>query len=133
MAVMTKDFDSWNRKKKEINELNFNDFVHEREIWWCSLGLNVGSEENGKNKSFERPVLILRKFNKDIVLVVPLTTKIKDNDYYFRFQHNNIWFSIILSQLRVISTKRLNRRIRKVDNHLFKNVKEKIISISIVP
>ena len=40
---MRKNFDNWNNKKKKINEENFLDlFFHEREIWWCSLGLNKG-------------------------------------------------------------------------------------------
>jgi hypothetical protein len=39
---MRKDFDKWNNKKKEINNQDFFDlFFHEREIWWCSLGLNI--------------------------------------------------------------------------------------------
>lgn len=45
-------------------------YFREREIWWCSVGINIGDEEDGKNNLFERPVLILKKFNERIVWVV---------------------------------------------------------------
>ena len=128
---MDKNFDRWNEKKKIIHLNEFHGFVHEREIWWCSIGVNVGDEEDGKNDSFERPILVLKKFNRNIVLVVPLTTKIKDNKYYFSFMHDNIKFAAILSQVRLVSTKRFNRKIRKMDSFLFLSIKRKIIEVSL--
>ena len=71
---MQKDFDRWNEKKKRINRSAFIDYVNEREVWWCTLGVNVGSEQDGSLDVFERPILVVRKFNKDTVLVVPLTS-----------------------------------------------------------
>jgi mRNA interferase MazF len=56
---MEKDFDRWNKKKKALNETDFTDYVHEREVWWCALGVNVGLEADGKHDNFERPVLVL--------------------------------------------------------------------------
>ena len=32
------------------------------DIWWCSLGFNIGEEIFGKGKKFTRPVLIFKKF-----------------------------------------------------------------------
>jgi hypothetical protein len=60
-----KYFDLWNTAKQnlDIKILDEKFRVHEREIWWCSMGVNIGDEEDGKNELFERPVLILRKFN----------------------------------------------------------------------
>lgn len=124
---MEKDFDSWNNQKKDLNKKEPAAFVNEREIWWCSIGVNVGDEEDGKNETFDRPVLVIKKFNRRIVLTVPLTTKVKDNPYYFAFKHEEITFAVILSQLRLLSTTRFTRRIRKIDETLFKKIKEKII------
>ena len=126
-----KNFDKWNEQKKKIHQVEFSGFIHEREIWWCSLGFNIGDEEDGKNDNFERPVLVLKKFNRKIVLAVPLSTKIKDNPYYFPFTHEDTKFAVILSQLRLLSTNRFARRIRKIDNTLFKQIKEKIIEKSL--
>lgn len=121
---MQKDFDSWNTIKKQVNESNFSDFIHEREVWWCSLGVNIGFEEDGKNSSFERPVLILKKFNKDVVLVVPLSTKVKNRPYHFPHLHERQEYSALLSQIRVISTKRLLRKIYEMDSSLFAIIKQ---------
>ena len=124
-----KDFDSWNQKKKIIQARSFQRFVHEREIWWCTIGLNVDDEEDGKNEQFERPVLIIKKFNRHIVLAVPLTTKSKNNKYYFNFEHDGIQFAAIMSQLRLLSTKRFSRRIRKINQNLFNEIKKKITEV----
>jgi len=124
-----KNFDGWNEKKKLINSGDGPEFVKEREIWWCSVGINVGDEEDGKNEQFERPVLVIKKFNRQIVLVMPLTTKLKDNKYYFQFTHDGVEFAAMLSQIRLMSTKRFSRRVRKINQSLFAEIKKKFIEI----
>ena len=64
---MEKDFDRWNEKKKYTHKREFADHVHEREVWWSALGVNIGVEIDGKHENFERPVLVVRKFNNDFV------------------------------------------------------------------
>jgi mRNA interferase MazF len=126
-----KDFDAWNVKKKVVHTSEFRGFVRVREIWWCSLGVNVGDEEDGKNELFERPVLVLKRFNQRIVLSVPLTTHVKDNEFHFAFEYEGERFAVILSQLRLISTKRLTRRIRRLDSELFAAIKQKIKKVAL--
>ena len=126
---MIKDFDKWNQKKKEIDDNNVEKIFHEREIWWCSLGLNIGEEQDGKNDNFERPILILRKFNKYLLKVIPLSTKIKEGEFYVNFISNNkedISYSILLSQERTISSKRLIRKIKRLPGNKFDLVKDKL-------
>jgi mRNA interferase MazF len=120
---MRKDFDSWNTRKKLIQESSHPPYIHTREIWWASLGLNIGDEEDGKNERFERPVLVLRKFNDRIVLVVPLTTKPKLNRYHVRFDHEGMHFAALISQVRLISTRRCTRKIRRMDRTLFEHIR----------
>src|SRR6185369_9821330 len=99
---MEKDFDVWNEEKKKISAKAGNDFMFcEREIWWCSIGLNIGDEEDGKNEFFERPVLVVRKFNKDIAWVVPMTTVVKNNQFHHIVSYDNCYFSLMLSQIRL--------------------------------
>src|ERR1035437_2426369 len=101
---MNKDFDAWNKLKKTI-ETDRSDYLsfHEREIWWCSLGVNLGSEENGKNELFERPVLVMKKFNMSTAIIIPLTTKHKESPYYHPIKHDGKTSSVILSQVRLAS------------------------------
>jgi mRNA interferase MazF len=121
-----KDFDKWNKKKKEIDKKNVSKdhFVNEREIWWGSLGLNIGYEQDGKNDNFERPLLVVKKFNKEIVWVVPITTVAKNNKFYYKLKSSGSF--IILSQIRLISTKRLIRRAEKIAESEFKEIISKI-------
>ena len=44
-----KKFDLWNIKKKEINKKEKEIQFREREIWWISIGVNIGFEQDGKN------------------------------------------------------------------------------------
>ena len=70
---MVKDFDNWNKKKKSIEDFGLLDFYPKgREIWWCSLGVNLGVEADGKEENFRRPVLILKAFNKTAVCPIPM-------------------------------------------------------------
>lgn len=121
-ANAPKDFDLWNAKKKEVHSHSFCGHVHEREIWWCALGVNIGHEEDGKNHEFERPVLIIKKWSRDTVIILPLTTKVKKNVYHFTFSHDGVEFAVILSQIRIVSTNRLRRKIRKMHPRLFDEV-----------
>ncbi|HEV8666574.1 MAG TPA: type II toxin-antitoxin system PemK/MazF family toxin [Candidatus Paceibacterota bacterium] len=122
---MEKDFDGWNIQKKKIHSRDKNIFFHEREVWWCSLGVNIGFEQDGKNNLFERPVLILKKFNKHVLWVVPLSTRNKENPYYFPITSAEGSF-VILSQLRLISSKRLQRLMYKLPKQQFMQVNERI-------
>ncbi|MBI2631282.1 type II toxin-antitoxin system PemK/MazF family toxin [Candidatus Nomurabacteria bacterium] len=122
---MEKDFDKWNTKKKELSN-GERVYFHKGDIWFASIGKNIGDEEDGKNSDFERPVLIVRKFNNNIFLGVPLTSnENKEGKYY----HKLISFSgstAILSQVRLFDAKRLLRNIGKLDSVELKEIKVKI-------
>ena len=124
---MEKDFDGWNEQKKQIHANAFDDYVHAREVWWCAIGANVGVEADGKHDTFERPVLVLRKFSKDAVLVVCLTSRVKkDNPYHFVVRHEGKDFAAVLSQMRLVSTKRLRRKIYTMDSSLVERIREAV-------
>ncbi|MEI6296407.1 MAG: type II toxin-antitoxin system PemK/MazF family toxin [bacterium] len=126
---MEKDFDSWNEKKKIISNLN-NLFYHEREIWWCHLGINVGFEQDGKGSNFLRPILIIKGFSKNVLLCVPLTTKSKQGKYYSEIVlGDGLSRRVILSQLKMIDSKRLREKICMIDEEQFKKIKQKIIHL----
>jgi len=90
------------------------------------LGANIGFEQDGKHQSYERPVIILRKFNKDVLWILPFTSKEKLGRYYFATEYVGEKSFIILSQLRIISSKRLIRKIRTIPKNEFLILREKI-------
>lgn len=126
---MEKEFDKWNEIKKSINIKPDNFGVHEREIWWLSLGINIGVEINGKHKSFERPVLILRKFNRQMVWILPITSRGKDARFYEKFLFNNREYFVVLTQPRTVSTKRFLRKIGMMSKSDFERIKQLIVQL----
>lgn len=125
---MQKDFDTWNARKKKLNASNTTKYPKRREIWWCSVGVNVGTETDGKSKFSTRPVLILKKYNRNQLLVVPLSTRIKPTHvpYRYNFTHNNRQQCALLSQIRVIDSKRIGSRISKIPSDLFDKIVEAV-------
>ena len=118
-TYMAKDFDGWSGQKKRIDEHPDNVHFHEREIWWCALGLNVGSEQDGVSQTYERPILVIRNFNNRVLWAVPLTRTVKTNRFFFRLDPADGQSAAVLSQLRLISSKRLVRKIRTLDEPQF--------------
>lgn len=125
---MEKDFNRWNDTKIKIDVSPKTTVFKEREIWWCSIGINVGHEENGKGDKFNRPILIIKKFNKRLFWGIPLTTQIKDNIHYHGFTFNNKSQCAMLTQLRLWDATRLNNRMGQLGKKEFQNIREDIKS-----
>ena len=122
---MEKDFDSWNIKKKAIHHEGVHKFYHEREVWWCALGVNVGSEQDGTGENNDRPVLILRGVSKHTCIIVPLTSsqgKHRLGVPIGTIHEKNT--SAILSQMRIIDIKRLLYRITYINQNIFISVQK---------
>lgn len=105
----------------------------ERDIWWASVGVNIGFEEDGKNGNFVRPVLILKKFNREIFLGVPLSTKIKSNKYYLPISVTGKQVSVVISQIRVFSSKRIWNKLAELDKGDFSKVLTEVKNLFILP
>jgi mRNA-degrading endonuclease toxin of MazEF toxin-antitoxin module len=107
MMYNTDIFDEWNEEKKALHVKDVFKYANEREIRYCKLWVNVWFEQNWK-EGFRRPVLILKRVGS-MFFVCPLTTKWKDNNFYYKIQQligNKISWCI-LSQVRIIDKKRL--------------------------
>ncbi len=121
---MENDYDNWNNLKKDTSKKE-RVFFDKGEIWFLSMGKNIGDEEDGKNQNFERPVLITRKFNNNVFLGVPLTSQPKEGKYYFTLESFK-GSTAILSQIKLFDAKRLIRFIGRIDKVELKTIKEKI-------
>ncbi len=122
---MEKAFDIWNELKKKLNNRKVVVYANSREIWWCSFGLNIGTELYGKHELFERPVLILKVYNKDTLKAIPLTTKGTNIKYHFKIEVGEFSSYASLNQAKTISTKRLSRKIGRIDKEQFQTVLQK--------
>ena len=118
-------FAQWTKLKFKLQTgKNIDFYFREREIWWASIGANIGFEEEGKNEKFERPVLVLKKFGKEMLWALPLTSQDKTGKFYYQFEYEGKKYSIILSQLRTISSKRLSRKVRTLKEDDFMKIKK---------
>ncbi len=123
-------FLSWANRKISLHFRDRPEFYfHEREIWWASFGENVGSETNGKNFYFERPVVIVKKFSKDMLFAIPTTTKAKIGTWYQPIKYGTTKTQGILAQARTISAKRLIRRIGNLSPEQFHSLVESFVTL----
>ena len=64
--------------------------VSDGEMWWASLGENIGAEINGKDRRFSRPVIILRKLANGFYIIIPVTTQVHYGSWYVNFKQKGI-------------------------------------------
>jgi mRNA interferase MazF len=121
-----KKFDEWNDVKKNLNNAKKDIFFEEREIFWASIGYNIGFEQNGKGKVFSRPVLVVTKFSKNIFLGVPLSSQIKDGNFFFKFKLNGEISTALLVQARLFDSKRLENKIGTMNKQNFLDLKNNL-------
>ncbi|OHB19131.1 MAG: hypothetical protein A2666_05325 [Parcubacteria group bacterium RIFCSPHIGHO2_01_FULL_47_10b] len=126
---MKKDFQKWHTKKELLDKEPNRPLFGEQEVWFCSLGANVGSEQNGVGDKFLGPVVVVRKFNSEIFWGIPTTRKKRKGKFYFYFSfHENDFTTAILSQIRLIDAKRLAYKIGMMRNADFKEMKKRLTS-----
>lgn len=131
-------FDKWNEVKKRL-EQKTGTGVANGEVYWLSVGQNLGSETYGKGADFKRPVLVLNKvYIKNYInafIGVPLSSKAsqKSGCLYHKFtDKQGIKQVALLAQIRLFDTKRVisnaNISVLKADFEKIKiKVKDKII------
>ncbi len=113
---MPKDFKKWFELKPRLNGRNLpvDFYVKQGDIWWCSLGANIAVEIDGKNELYDRPVLVMKIFNIDHVLVIPLSHSKGNSLYYVPIKSMSAESVAVISQMRAISTRRLLRKMRLI-------------------
>jgi len=126
---MIKDFQRWNIQKIDLNDNKARANFHERDIWFATVGANIGFEQDGKGQEFLRPIIVVKKFNNDIFWGVPTTKKEKIGKYYLKVLFNESYSTnAILSQLRLADCKRLKYQIGIINEGDFDEMKKRIIT-----
>ncbi|WP_315508610.1 type II toxin-antitoxin system PemK/MazF family toxin [Campylobacter showae] len=131
-------FDKWNEVKKQLEKQTGTN-VASGEVYWLSVGQNLGSETYGKGAKFKRPVLVLNKIcirnYINAFIGVPLSSKAsqKSGCLYHKFtDKQGVKQVALLAQIRLFDTKRVisnaDISVLKADFEKIKNkVKDKII------
>lgn len=123
---MIDKYNKWNIQKKNLASKEVRFFFKTGEVWWCSLGMNLGSESFGKGECFQRPVLIIKKLSGNTCIGLPLTSQEKIGTWFadINFQEEKSW--VMLYQVRMLHTNRFQRRIGTLQQGEFEQVKEKL-------
>jgi S-adenosylmethionine hydrolase len=129
MAGMDKDFDIWNVKKKHIDSTTSSKTFHERDIWSVAIGENIGFEQNGEGVEFLRPVIVYKKFSRNVFLGIPLTRTDKVAKFYTSFEFQGKRSTAILSQVRLFDAKRLWYKVGKMSVGDYTIIQEKLIEL----
>jgi len=121
-----KDFDGWNNLKKKVNdEKDHSSAFRVGEIRWAVLGVNIGSEIDGKGESFNRPCVIVDSFSDKLVLVFPMSTKNKTTAGYVQIVlQDGKTVSVCIHQAKTISPKRILKRITTISRDKVQELKD---------
>lgn len=119
------EFDAWNVKKKKLDQQR--NYLHpkEREIWWCSVGKNVGSEIYGKGNNFARPVLVINADEDRNFVGIPLSSILRSRKYssIIRSEDGNL-HSALVYQMKNFDNKRLINLFSSVSKEEYLKVKD---------
>src|ERR1700694_3198127 len=126
---MEKDFDRWNKIKKQLahDAPPPPAFPKDGEVWMCAIGKSPAREQNGAPRDFSRPVLVVKEFNNEIFWVVPLSTKQKPLDFYFNYNDpSGAPVAAVLAQLGLVSINRFRRDIYVLPAALLREVRARL-------
>lgn len=120
------NFDQWNLLKKSLDKNETKVLFKEGEIWWASIGQNIGEETYGKGSKFMRPVIIFRKLSGTACIAIPLTSKERVGTWYFKFEVDEVVRYAMMHQSRILSTKRFESRMATIPEKDFKELKNAV-------
>lgn len=125
-----KNFFEWIGLKEKLHVKHCKPpYVNEGDIWWVSVGENVGSEINGKSSLFSRPVVILKKLAHGFYFVVPTTTQFREGTWFIGFRHKDKYMSACLHQARSIDYRRFYSKLGRLDDKDFIRVREGFLEL----
>ena len=121
-----KDFDTWNGAKKRVQRETRSINIRAGEVRWVAVGVNIGDEIDGKGTSFTRPSLVVTVSGSSTALIVPMSTKTKDITGYIVLKWKEKRVSFCIHQMRVVSQKRILKRVGKLSDRKFQYIKNEI-------
>lgn len=99
------EYATWTKEKAKIKfQKDIPTFpITSNYIYWCNLGINIGSEQNKI-----RPVLIVKtKINSPICTVLPLTSERTNDTRWYHIDLENQNSTVLVEQLRNVSKLRI--------------------------
>ena len=126
MPHFIKRFREWLSVKSSLDTATHKPpLFREREVWWGSVGENVGVEISGKGHHLVRPVLILRKLDAFSFIGLPTTSTSRAGSWFINLKIRDLDTTVILSQVRHFDYRRMENLMITISDEDFTRVKEK--------
>jgi pseudaminic acid cytidylyltransferase len=111
-------YDKWNALKQKIDKRKPILF-RERDILFISMGQNIGYEQYGKGEDFLRPVVVIKKFNKNLFLGIPLSSQLKMGHFFHDVTFKKRVNTAMLLQSKTFDSKRIKYRLATLSENQF--------------
>ncbi len=131
LAVMQKkyqkDFARWAQVAEGIERRKRPEMIKPGVIYWCNVGVNVGTIEDGKGPRFTRPALVLSTSEGGQVIIVPITSQKKAGPNSFEIVVNGRIEHLLFAQMRPIDALCLEAFIDELDDATFMKARNKLL------
>lgn len=129
-----KNFDAWNQAKKTIDNYKtgkIRNKIKEGNIYWVSIGINIGNEMHNDKPPYNRPVVVLKNNkNLNVFLGLPLTSKKKHGPYFFEFKDSHsVTQYASLMQIRAFDYRRVGKLKSKMENQDLEELKKRFVGL----
>jgi len=121
-------YEKWNSLKQEINKKN-GILFRERDILFISMGQNIGYEQYGKGEDFLRPVVVIKKFSKNLFLGIPLSSQLKKGYFFHNITFKERVNTALLLQSKTFDSKRIKYRLATLSEEQFNKLVEEFCRI----
>ena len=137
-------FDVWNLEKQKINAKQNFPHPKRRQIWWFTIGKNIGQEQSCA-VGFERPVIVIKVYG-NVFWGLPITSSDKDkkkekNPLYVKLDGmeyededgsiKELSGFVAIHHLKTFDCRRLIRKLSRLDednfNYITKKIREQIV------
>jgi mRNA interferase MazF len=125
-----KQFLLWSGLKEKLHNLSHQSpLVSQGDIWWASVGENVGSEINGKSRLFSRPVIVFKKLAHGFYFVIPTTTQTRQGTWFVPFRQQEKDMVACLHQARAMDYRRLSSKLGTLDDEDLNRIRQGFASL----
>ena len=129
IIATAEEFAKWNKLKTHLELYGRQPNPSQGEIWWAGVGKNLGSEINGKNEVFSRPILVYKKLSRYKFMAIPLTSQDHVGSWYVEFAQNGKRQIAVLSVAKNMSIKRLYSRVGKIDDEDMRKIRDAFVRL----
>ena len=127
-----KDFAAWHEIKSATDARNTSRIlIRIGAVWLIRLGVNVGSELDGKGNEFLRPVIVIRKINDQRFFGIPVSSKVTEDYFRQKFILLGEQRDAVLSDIRAFDKKRCMRFMTMLDTETIHIITQRISHIFI--